>query len=66
MPDRLCIECFNTLDDEYELEDRCLGCEEGQPETWPWEDWNDFIEVDAETLEALGESEEDARWPASS
>ena len=58
MNDRLCIECFNELDDEYEPGDRCLSCEEGCPDTSWWETWNDFEQVDMDELDAEYEEED--------
>ena len=58
MNDRLCIECFNELDDET-LGCLCIDCEEGVSDTWPWEVWNDFEEMSLDDLEDPDSDEEE-------
>jgi len=48
---RLCIECFNELDDDTEQEGRCLSCEEGMGSTWPWGDFDMFEEIPLDELD---------------
>ena len=53
----LCIDCFEELDDGSE-DGRCLSCEEGVQDTWPWEMWNDFEELDLSELDDDSDEEE--------
>ena len=49
---RLCRECYNELDDESEMSDRCLVCDE-ETGSWPWDIWDDFEEMDLDVLDAM-------------